>query len=686
MKKLKLYELFTGEEGEQQKTKKKTPFLDAYGVDMTKLAEDDKLDPVIGRQKEIDQVIWILSRKNKNNPVIIGEPGVGKTAIIEGIARLMVTEDCPEALEGKRIVSVDMGTIMAGQGGLEAKVKALMDELNDNPDIILFIDEIHLMVNKGVPIDMANQIKPALARGNMRLIGATTNNEFRNSIEKDGALERRFQKVNVEEPSIEDTIEILMKIKNKYEDFHKVSYNDDAIEACVTLSGRFISDRYFPDKAIDLMDEVGAKMRISAKKSTPPELIEIEKELSEIRLQKSEFLKAQKYQEAGDLRPRENELVIKAIEIKKTAKDMPRITITKEDVEKILSLKTGIPTQVTGDEGKRLLGLEGELKMQIIGQDDAVTKIAKSIRRNRAGLKDPNRPAGVFLFLGSTGTGKTHTVKTLAKNVFGTEDAMIRVDMSEYAEKHNVARMIGSPPGYVGYGEGGQLTEKVRRKPYCIILFDELEKAHPSVMDIMLQIFDDGHLTDGEGRKVDFRNTIIVMTSNIGASAVSQMVTPVGFGADKPMVKEENAKAIIKAELSKRLKPEFINRIDEIIIFSSLSKENIYKIIDIEIKKVESKLKAMNLSLEITTAFKDLLIDKGYDEKMGARPLKRAIQHYLEDPLSDEILGGELEGNVVVDYDPSSNKILLNGKPFDVNESKSFKYLKPLNEFLKKNR
>jgi ATP-dependent Clp protease ATP-binding subunit ClpC len=534
-----------------------------------------------------------------------------------------------------------------------------------------------------VPIDMANQIKPALARGKMRLIGATTNNEFRNSLEKDGALERRFQKVNVEEPSVAETIEILMRIKKTYEDFHKVTFNDDAIEACVNLSGKFISDRYFPDKAIDLMDEVGAKMRISAKKNTPPEIAELEQQLLQLRNRKEEFLKAQNYQAAGDLRPQEKEMVARVIELKKAAPEMPRIVITKQDVERILSLKTGIPTQVTGDEGKRLLGLENELKMQIIGQDEAVTKIAKSIRRNRAGLKDPNRPAGVFLFLGSTGTGKTHTVKTLAKNIFGSEDAMIRVDMSEYAEKHNVARMIGSPPGYVGYGEGGQLTEKVRRKPYCIILFDELEKAHPSVMDIMLQIFDDGHLTDGEGRKVDFRNTIIVMTSNIGANAVNQMAAPVGFGADKPAVKEENAKSIIKAELSKRLKPEFINRIDEIVIFASLSKENIYKIIDIEIKKVENKLKDLKLSLEITTTFKDLLIDKGYDEKMGARPLKRAIQHYLEDPLSDEILGGELEGTVKMDYDKSSNSILINGKPVPVTERKVFRYLRPLNEFFK---
>ena len=680
MKKLKVYEEFT--EGEEKQSVP-TPFLDKYGVDMTKLAEEDKLDPVIGRQKEIEQVIWILARKNKNNPVIIGEPGVGKTAIIEGIARMMVSEDCPESLEGKRIISLDMGTIVAGQGGLETKVKTLMDELDGNPDIILFIDEIHLMVNKDVPIDMANQIKPALARGKMRLIGATTNNEYRKSLEKDGALERRFQKVNVEEPSVAETIEILMRIKKNYEDFHKVTFNDDAIEACVNLSGKFISDRYFPDKAIDLMDEVGAKMRISAKKNTPPEITELEQQLLQLRNRKEELLRAQNYQAAGDLRPQEKEMVARVIQLKKEAPEMPRIVITKEDVERILSLKTGIPTQVTGDEGKRLLGLENELKMQIIGQDEAVTKVAKSIRRNRAGLKDPNRPAGVFLFLGTTGTGKTHTVKTLAKNIFGSEDAMIRVDMSEYAEKHNVARMIGSPPGYVGYGEGGQLTEKVRRKPYCIILFDELEKAHPSVMDIMLQIFDDGHLTDGEGRKVDFRNTIIVMTSNIGANAVNKMATPVGFGADKPAVKEENTKALIKAELGKRLKPEFINRIDEIIIFSSLSKENVYKIIDIEVKKVENKLKAMKLSLEITTAFKDLLIDKGYDEKMGARPLKRAIQHYLEDPLSDEILGGELEGTVKMDYDKSSNSILINGKPVPVTEKKGFKYLKPLNEFFK---
>jgi ATP-dependent Clp protease ATP-binding subunit ClpC len=658
------------EDTDEIQKKKKTPLLDAFGVDMTKLAEEDKIEPVIGREKEIDQVIWILSRKTKNNPVIIGEPGVGKTAIIEGIARLMVSPECPDALEGKRIISMDMGTIMAGEGELEKKVKQLLKELAENPEIILFIDEVHLMVNKTAPIDMSNMIKPALARGHMRLIGATTNNEFRNSIEKDGALERRFQKVVVEEPSIEETIEILMKIKEKYEDFHKVTYDDEAIEACVKLAGKFITDRYFPDKAIDLMDEVGAKIRMGSKKTTPPEFIELEKELLALEKQKETLLKTQKYEAAADLMPRKKEIMEEMEDLQSKMKQVARLPITKGDVERIITLKTGIPnTQVSGDEGEKLLNLNKELKLQIIGQDEAVDAIAKSIRRTRAGLKNPNKPNGVFLFLGGTGVGKTHTVKMLAKNLFGSENDIIRFDMSEFGEKHNVARLIGSPPGYVGYGEGGQLTEKVRRKPYSIILFDELEKAHPDVLNIMLQIFDDGHLTDGEGRKVNFKNTTIIMTSNIGSAAAQNLMPKVGFGKNTDDAKEANVKELIKAELAKRLKPEFINRIDDIIIFSSLSKENIYKIVDIEIEKLAAKLKEMKFTLEVSKSVKDLLIEKGYDEKMGARPLNRAIQNYLEDPISDEILRKSIKDVIKVDYNPATKKITINDK--EVNEGKS---------------
>ena len=657
-----------GVEG-NQKPKSKTPFIDNLGRDFTKMAEDGKIPPVIGREKEIEQIIWVLSRKNKNNPIIIGEAGVGKTAIVEGIANMIISDECPDSLKDKRIIYIDMGSIMAGaskQGELEGRIKQLLKELEENDDVILFIDEIHLIVNESLSIDVANMMKPALARGEMRCIGATTYNEFRESIEKDGALARRFQKVNVDPTTVEDTIEILRRVKGSYEEYHKVSYSDKAVVACVKLSDKYITDRFFPDKAIDLMDEVGAKIRISRKKNVPPEIIETEVQLHRVGEKINNAIKNQKYEEAGELRLREVELKNDLAELGKKYSNEEVVEVTEGDVENVISIKTDIPvTKLSKDEGARLLNLEKELSIDIIGQSEAVKTVSKCIRRSRSGLKDPNRPNGVFLFLGSTGVGKTHTVKTLAKHIFSSEKDVIRIDMSEYGAQHNVSRLIGSPPGYVGYGEGGQLTEKVRRKPYSIVLLDEIEKAHPKVLDVLLQVFDDGHLTDGQGVQVDFKNTIIVMTSNIGSSTVDQMVAPVGFGASSNVsntAKEERTKRAIEKELKESLRPEFINRIDDIIIFNSLDREAISRIVGSEVKKLEKRLNELGYELSLSDTMKELLLEEGYDEKMGARPLRRAIQKFIEDPISDAILRKDVEeGDTLnMDYNPSTKKISIN--------------------------
>lgn len=1004
MKTFKNFKMFELKAEEDAKTKdkdkdRKLQVLEKFGKDMTKMAEDGELEPVIGRENEIFQVLWVLSRKMKNNPVIIGEAGVGKTAIVEGIAQRLVDGDCPDILKDMRIYYINMGSLLSGAsagGQLEARIEQLLKELEENKDIILFIDEIHLIVNPNASIDVANMFKPALARGKMRLIGATTYNEFRNSIEKDSALDRRFQKVVIKEPNEEETINILNQIKPKYEEYHNVKYTDDAIEYCVKLSGRYITDRFFPDKAIDLLDEVGAKVRLSNSKKNEA-LVKAEKELLAIKKRKVEALKNNQFDEAGAIRKEETD---KLSEIDKLTSESkaPAIEINSDEVSNIVSLKTGIPVKkLTQDEGEKLLGMEGELKLMVIGQDEAVTKISKFVRRSRVGLKDKNRPSGVFLFLGSTGTGKchgrgtkimmfdgsvknvedvkvgeylmgddstprkvislanghdkmynikyktgsftcnsehvlslkktgsyeifniplneyleksnhfkhiyklwntgvyfekrevkvdpyflglwigdgdkdrvgittadieilnyiediavknnlklnkrelknnksntyyltgenwtnnknmlldnfrsyglinkddnyrkfipsdyifnsseirksllaglidsdgyycdncyfistkykelanqivylckslgymanisikkvnkypdneyysvnisgsfedlnvlldrkkgnirkqkksvnlysfnveylgtdeyfgfeldgnrlyllgdftvthnTHTVKMLAKYIFGSESDLIRIDMSEYREKHTVSRLLGSPPGYVGYNEAGQLTEKIRRKPYSILLLDEIEKAHPDVLNVFLQVFDDGHLTDAQGRKVDFKNTIIIMTSNVGAAAASSARTPVGFG-DKKSVVEENKKSIIKAALYKYFAPEFINRIDEIIFFNPLEKESVYKIIDIEIEKLSKKLKDMNpnYSLTITNNVKDFLMDVGYDQSMGARPLKRAIQSYIEDPISDEILKKKIKDKIEIDYNKEEKKLVINGE------------------------
>jgi ATP-dependent Clp protease ATP-binding subunit ClpC len=644
-----------------------TELLDSIGRDLVKMAKENKFDATVGRSKEMEEIIAILARRRKNNPVLIGPPGVGKTNIIEGIAQIIAKddEDCPPTLKGKRIIEVDMASIMAGAsapGDLEAKVKRLLLELENNEDVIIFIDEIHMVVDPNKPVDVSNMFKPALARGNMRCIGATTEKEFK-IIEKDSALDRRFQKVQVNEPSKEETIEILNRLKVNYGDYHGVEYREDAIISCVKLSGRYITDRYFPDKAIDLMDEVGARKRV--KKTKSEEIRDLEIKLHNLGEKKNKLVKSQQFEEANKIRQQESEIQEKLSEL---TKNEEKIVITKKDVELLMSKKMDLPELKSDDEdvAQKYLKLGDTLRMDVIGQDDAIKKVTKCLRRNAAGLKDPNRPSGVFLFLGSTGIGKTHLVKTLAKNIFGSETAMTRIDMSEYGEKHNVSRLIGSPPGYVGYGEGGQLTEKVRRKPYSIVLLDELEKAHPDVLNVLLQVFEDGHLTDGEGKKVDFKNTIIIMTSNIGSRVASDTSrTPVGFGTkdSKTAIQEEKAKDVIKKELKKSLAPEFLNRIDDIIIFKSLSKENIYKIIDVELKKVREKLEKLDLDLEITDNLRELLSEKGYDPSLGARPLRRAIVKYIEDPISEEILRKTLKDKILMDYDSKKDEVLINGSP-----------------------
>lgn len=654
----------------------KTELLDSIGRDLTELATKGKFDPVVGRTDEMDEVIAILARRRKNNPVLVGDPGVGKTAIVEGIAQIIATdEDCPSVLKGKRIIELDMATIMSGtssQGDLEKKVKRILLELESNPNVILFIDEIHMIVDKNKSVDVSNMFKPALARGDMRCIGATTDKEYK-QIERDGALERRFQKVSVDEPSIEDTKIILSRVKSSYESFHKVTYSDDAIDACVKLSAKYFPDRFFPDKAIDLLDEVGARKR--AKSTTSDSVQELEKELASVKMKKIALTKQQKYEEATTLRKREVELQDKMEQMMKSEKTV--LEITKEDVFKLVSKKIDVPqldTDMTSK--KKYIELESKLKVDIIGQDEAISKVSRCLKRNASGLKDPNRPAGVFLFLGSTGTGKTHSVKSLAKHIFGSEASMIRLDMSEYGEKHNVARLIGSPPGYVGYKEGGQLTEKVRKNPYSIVLLDELEKAHPDVLNVLLQVFEDGRLTDGEGRVVDFKNTVIIMTSNIGSRAAQNLKVPIGFG-DKVAVREESAKSLVMVELKKRLAPEFINRIDDIIIFNSLTKESLYSIIDVELRKLTKKIEDLGFNIQYEQEVKDFLIDKGYDPELGARPLRRAITRYIEDPISEEILNDTIQDNIVVGYDKKSGKMTINGNP--VNEKLRIKNWKRFN-------
>lgn len=639
-------------------TKSKTPVLDNFGRDLTKMAEEDKLDPIVGREREIERVSQILSRRKKNNPVLIGEPGVGKSAIAEGLALRIIQRKVSRVLFDKRIVSLDVASLVAGtkyRGQFEERMKAVMNELEKSPEVILFIDEIHTIVGAGGAsgsLDASNMFKPALARGEIQCIGATTLDEYRQYIEKDGALERRFQKVIVEPTTADETIQILHNIKEKYEEHHSVTYTDDAIKSCVTLTNRYISDRHLPDKAIDALDEVGSRVHIT-NINVPAEIIEAEKKIEEIKDEKNRVVRSQKYEEAAKLRDKERNLLEELENAKNRWEEESknhRVTVTVDDVEEVVAMMTGIPVQrIAEKESGRLSRMNADMQGRVIGQDSAIKKVVKAIQRNRAGLKDPNKPIGSFIFLGPTGVGKTQLAKELSILMFQTEDALIRIDMSEYMEKFAVSRLIGAPPGYIGYEEGGQLTEKVRRHPYSIILLDEIEKAHPDVFNLLLQALDDGQLTDSLGRKIDFRNTIMIMTSNIGARQLTDFGTGVGFGTKTRMDNQQSAHAgIIQNALKKAFAPEFLNRIDDVVIFNSLTRDDIHKIIDIELEKLYDRIIALGYHIKLSDAAKDYIAEKGFDEKFGARPLKRAIQKYVEDPLAEEIINSKLsEGDTI---------------------------------------
>jgi len=642
--------------------KSRTPVLDNFGRDLTRMAEDDKLDPIIGREKEIERVAQILSRRKKNNPILIGEPGVGKTAIAEGLALRIVQKKVSRVLFNKRVVTLDLASLVAGtkyRGQFEERMKAVMNELEKSPNVILFIDELHTIVGAGGAsgsLDASNMFKPALARGEIQCIGATTLDEYRQYIEKDGALARRFQMVMVDATSPEETIQILENIKDKYEDHHNVIYTPEAIQACVNLSDRYISDRFLPDKAIDILDEAGARVHIN-NIHVPEDILRLEEEVENIKVEKNRVVKSQKYEEAAQLRDREKKLLEQLENAKAKWEEeskTKRYIVEEDNVAEVIAMMTGIPAKrIAQNEGVKLLNMGIELKNKVVGQDDAIKKLTKAIQRTRVGLKDPKKPIGSFVFLGPTGVGKTELAKMLAIYLFAKEDALIRIDMSEYMEKFSVSRLVGAPPGYVGYEEGGQLTEKVRRKPYSVVLLDEIEKAHPDVFNILLQVLDDGILTDGLGRRVDFRNTIIIMTSNIGVRDLKDFGAGIGFASK---AKEENMdevmKSTIQSALKKAFSPEFLNRLDDVVIFNSLSKEHIHEIIDISLGKLFARITDMGYRIKLTDKAKDFLSEKGYDKQYGARPLNRAIQKYLEDAIAEEILKGELsEGDVILaDY------------------------------------
>jgi len=656
---------------QKQSSDSSTPVLDNFSRDLNKMAADGKLDPVIGRDREILRIAQILSRRKKNNPIIIGEPGCGKTALVEGLAIKIVNGDCPRNLVDKRIVNLDLTSVVAGtkyRGQFEERMKVIIEELQANPNIIVFIDEIHTLVGSGNSagsMDGSNIFKPALSRGELQCIGATTLDEFRKNIEKDGALERRFQKVIVEPSSVAETIQILKNVRDKYETFHKVTYTDEVIETCVKLADRYITDREFPDKAFDILDEVGARMQTELK---IPETIELlKKAAAEIKQQKTDVVKKQNYEQAAQLRDKEKKLLAK-LESEKTKfeesmlKDKQKIAL--EDVYDVVSNMTKIPVnKMSVDDAKALINLDKELIGKVIGQDAAVIKIAKSIKRNRLGIKDPNRPIGSFIFLGSTGVGKTHLAKQLAKEMFGSEDSLIRVDMSEYQEKHTVSKLVGAPPGYIGYEEGGQLTEKVKNKPYSVILFDEVEKAHKDVFTILLQILDDGHATDSLGRKINFKNTLIILTSNLGVKKLQDFGTGIGF-SNSSYGNEEAKKQVLMKEMKNFFSPEFLNRIDDTIVFNSLTPEDIKKITDIELKKLTARLSEMKYTITYDETLVDYLAKIGFDELYGARPLKRAIQDKVEDLLSEEVLTGKMiEGkSYTIKVDNEEVKITKKGR------------------------
>ena len=654
--------------------KSKTPILDNFGRDLTKLADAGKLDQIIGREKEIERVAQILSRRKKNNPILIGEPGVGKTAIAEGLALRITEKKVSRVLYGKRVVTLDLASLVAGtkyRGQFEERMKAVMGELEKSPNVILFIDEIHTIVGAGGAsgsLDASNMFKPALARGEIQCIGATTLDEYRQYIEKDGALARRFQMVMIEPTSVDETVEILHNIKDKYEDHHNVTYSDEAILSAVQYSDRYISDRFLPDKAIDIIDEVGARVHIN-NIHVPQEILELEAAIEDIKVEKNAVVKSQRYEEAAQLRDKEKKLIDQLDRVKEAWEEetkSKRHLVSEEDIGEVIAQITGIPiNKVNMDEGERILKMGDSLKGRIVGQDKAVQKLVKAIQRTRVGLKDPKKPIGSFIFLGPTGVGKTELAKALTDYLFDKEEALIRIDMSEYMEKFSISRLVGAPPGYVGYEEGGQLTEKVRRKPYSVILLDEIEKAHPDVFNILLQVLDDGQLTDSLGRKVDFRNTIIIMTSNIGVRDLKDFGAGIGFATKSRVDNQDEAvKSTIQSALRKTFSPEFLNRLDDVIIFDSLGRESIHSIIDLMLKKLFVRINGLGYEIEVTDKAKDFIAEKGYDQQYGARPLNRAIQKYVEDPLAEEILKGDVkEGDIIVaDYKDKAEELYFTKK------------------------
>ncbi len=650
----------------------KTPVLDNFGRDLTKLAAEEKLDPVIGREKEIERVAQILSRRKKNNPVLIGEPGVGKTAIAEGLALRIIERKVSRVLFDKRIVTLDLAALVAGtkyRGQFEERMKAVMTELEKATDVILFIDELHTIVGAGGAsgsLDASNMFKPALARGDIQCIGATTLDEYRQFIEKDGALDRRFQKIMVDPPTIEETIQILNNIKDRYEEHHNVLYSDEAIVSCVQMSERYITDRFLPDKALDVLDEVGSRIHLSSI-VVPQSILDLEEKIEGIKGEKNQVVKTQNFEEAARLRDQEKNLLAELEEAKQEweeSADERVVDVDEEDVAEVVAMMTGIPVaKIAQEESEKLLGMAEALQTEVVGQEEPIEKLARAIRRARAGLKDPNRPIGSFLFLGPTGVGKTELVKSLARYLFDTEDALVRIDMSEYMEKFSVSRLVGAPPGYVGYEEGGQLTEKVRRKPYSVILLDEIEKAHPDVFNILLQVLDDGILTDSLGRRVDFKNTIIIMTSNIGVRDM-KAGGQIGFISGEEADKYDEMKSKIEESMKRQFSPEFLNRLDEIIVFHQLTKQHIFDIIDIQTKYLLGRLNQMDLKVEISHEAKEYIADKGYDEKYGARPLRRAIQRYIEDELADRKIRGDIDAGstVIIGYDEEEKKLTYTEK------------------------
>jgi ATP-dependent Clp protease ATP-binding subunit ClpC len=668
--------------GNKGTEKSRTPVLDNFGRDLTKYAEEDKLDPIIGREKEIERVAQILSRRKKNNPILIGEPGVGKSAIAEGLALRIIQKKVSRVLFNKRVVTLDLASLVAGtkyRGQFEERMKAVMNELEKSPEVILFIDELHTIVGAGGAsgsLDASNMFKPALARGEIQCIGATTLDEYRQYIEKDGALARRFQQVMVDPTTVEETIQILANIKDKYEEHHHVNYTPEAISACVKLSDRYISDRFLPDKAIDVLDESGARVHIN-NIHVPDEIITFEAAIEDIKKEKNRVVKSQKYEEAAQLRDKEKKLIDQLDRAKSKWEEeskAKRYTVDEENVAEVIAMMTGIPTKrIAQKEQSKLIGMGDQLRTRVVGQDEAIEKLTKAIQRTRVGLKDPTKPIGSFVFLGPTGVGKTELAKELSTYLFDKEDSIIRIDMSEYMEKFSVSRLVGAPPGYVGYEEGGQLTEKVRRKPYSVVLLDEIEKAHPDVFNILLQVLDDGILTDGLGRRVDFRNTIIIMTSNIGVRDLKDFGAGIGFNTETRKENEDNViKDTIKRALKKTFSPEFLNRLDDVIIFNSLGREDIHKIIDITLKKLLSRVEEMGYKVDLTEKAKDFLSEKGFDPQYGARPLNRAVQKYLEDQIAEEILKGVInEGDTILaDHEKGAEVLTLKVKKKRVSKKK----------------